>query len=349
MPESPTAGAILGVDSTWQCTTKSDEELNGAIKTIFRCSFCKGIFGFATATGIEEHLSGLRLRNGKLGKVRSAHTVVSSELKNVTAIKKEQVFRSKQDKKTAAKVFLQKSAPLNYENSKAMPQQKLPEMVSNGKASKDRVDSALCECTCDGNLPASLVDSTTFRKFYQTLRAHGPVGYVPVDRHTIFGKRLQDRAACARDRRQKLHSSMEHHGFTCGSDGARMNKHPLVNFVMFNVSFGNINWTTKDCSEHLSKGGVKDTEIIADMMLDQAQNELTMMYRSCSPGCCWFWTGRPTACRRRQSLEAPLCARVCLCDSGRFYTELALKTELFFFLRTGSDFHHPFFHPHSQA
>ena len=276
MPDSPAAGAALGVDSMWKYTTKSEEEINGAVKTTYRCSFCQDVFGFTTATRIEEHLSGLRLRNGKLGKVRNACTVVSSELRNVMAMKKEQVFRSKQDKKTAAKVFLQKSASLNYENSRAMPQMKLPEMVSNGKASKDRVDSALCECIYDNNLPASLVDSTTFRKFCHTLRAHGPVGYVPLDRHTIFGKRLEDRAESARMRRQKLYSSMEHHGFTCGSDGARINKHPLVNFVMFNVSIGNINWTTKDCSEHLSKGGVKDAEFIADIMLDQAQNELTM-------------------------------------------------------------------------
>ena len=68
---------------------------------------------------------------------------------------------------------------MNYRNSEAMPQLKSPDMANNGKASKNRVDSALCECIYDSSLPALLVDSTTFRKFCHVLKAHGPVGYVP--------------------------------------------------------------------------------------------------------------------------------------------------------------------------
>jgi hypothetical protein len=189
---------------------------------------------------------------------------------------KEKSHKAKGDKKNAAMAFLQRSASLNYKNSEAMPQQKLPDMMNNTKIAKDRVDSALCECIYDNNLSPCIVESTTFRKFLHALKAHGPVGHEPLARHATFGQRLDDRAASARSKRQQLYAAMVKNGFTCGSDGARINKHPLVNFVMFNVGVGNINWTTKDCSDHLAAGGVKNAEFIADTMLDQAQDELTL-------------------------------------------------------------------------
>ena len=70
MPESPTAAAAMGIESMWQHITKTEDLFNGETKTACRCNFCNVILGAANATRIEEHLSGLRLRNGNLDKVR---------------------------------------------------------------------------------------------------------------------------------------------------------------------------------------------------------------------------------------------------------------------------------------
>jgi len=136
MPESSTAAAAMGIESMWQYTTKTEGHFNGETKTVCRCNFCNVILGAANATRIEEHLSGLRLRNGNLDKVRKPYAVVSVELRSVLRMNKEKSHKAKGDKKNAAMAFLQRSASLNYKNSEAMPQQKLPDMMNNTKLAR---------------------------------------------------------------------------------------------------------------------------------------------------------------------------------------------------------------------
>ena len=97
MPESPTAAAAMGIESMWQYITKTEEHSNGETKTVCRCNFCNVILGAANATRIriEEHLSGLRLRNGKLDKVRKPCAVVSVELRSVLRMNKEKSHNAK--------------------------------------------------------------------------------------------------------------------------------------------------------------------------------------------------------------------------------------------------------------
>jgi hypothetical protein len=95
MPESPTAAAAMGIESMWKYITKTGEHFNGETKAVCRCNFCNAVLGAANATRIEEHLSGLRLRNGKLDKVRKPCAVVSVELRSVLEMNKEKSHKAK--------------------------------------------------------------------------------------------------------------------------------------------------------------------------------------------------------------------------------------------------------------
>jgi len=270
MAASPGAG----IEAMWSYCTKKEERVNGEVREVVRCLFCDDKLS-NTATRIEEHLTGLRLRGGVLEEIKRPCTSIATDLKEAMVTRKKRLYNKRVEKKRAHNNFLQRSSSLNYQKSEAMPQQKLPAMMNNTRAAKEVVDSALCEMIYDNNLPARLVESVTFRKFCHVLKTRGPEAYTPVARHQIMEVRLDERVATARAKRQQLYSSFGANGFSCGSDGARINKHALVNFVMFSVAIGTISWTTKDASEHMEAGGVKDAEFIATIMLDQAEAELS--------------------------------------------------------------------------
>jgi hypothetical protein len=172
--------------------------------------------------------------------------------------RKKQLCNRRVEKKRATNNFLQRPAPMNYQKSESMPQQKLSAMMTNTGATKELVDSALFEMIHDNKLPAQLADSVAFRKFCHVLKTRGPGTYTPVARKQIMEGRLDGRVATARAKRRQLHSPFGANGFSCGSDGARKNKHALVNFVMFPVAIGTISWTTKGASEHMEAGGVNE-------------------------------------------------------------------------------------------
>ena len=111
------------------------------------------------------------------------------------AARKKKLYNKRVEKKRATNNFLQRSASLNYQKSESTPQQKLPAMITNTRAAKEVADSALCEMIYDNNLPAQLVESSTFRKFCHVLKTRGPEAYTPVARHQIMEGRLDERVA----------------------------------------------------------------------------------------------------------------------------------------------------------
>ena len=73
-----------------------------------------------TATRIEEHLTGLRLRNGVLEEIKKPCTSVAPDLKEAMVARKKQLYNRRIEKKRATTNFLQRSASLNYQKSEFM-------------------------------------------------------------------------------------------------------------------------------------------------------------------------------------------------------------------------------------
>ena len=150
-----------GIEAMWAYASKREEEVNGEMKFLWRCVFCDDKISGST-TRIEEHLTGLRLREGELMKVKNACTVVNSDLEEALCIKKQKLFNDKQQKRMATNNFLQRSSSENFKKYEAMPQGSLPAMMNNSKAAKEAVDASLCEMIYDNNLSPYIVDSVTF-------------------------------------------------------------------------------------------------------------------------------------------------------------------------------------------
>ena len=60
--------------------SKKEEQANGEAREVARCSFCDDKLS-NTATRIEEHPTGLRLRNGVLESIKKPCTSISPDLK----------------------------------------------------------------------------------------------------------------------------------------------------------------------------------------------------------------------------------------------------------------------------
>ena len=117
MAASPGAG----IEAMWSYCSKKEERVNGELREVVRCLFCDDKLS-NTATRIEEHLTGLRLRNGVLEEIKKPCTSVAPDLKEamVARKRKKQLYNRRIEKKRATTNFLQRSASLNYQKSEFM-------------------------------------------------------------------------------------------------------------------------------------------------------------------------------------------------------------------------------------
>jgi hypothetical protein len=86
MAASPGAG----IEAMWSYCTKKEERVNGEVREVVRCLFCDDKLS-NTATRIEEHLTGLRLRNGALESTKKPCTSTTPDLKEAMAARKKQL------------------------------------------------------------------------------------------------------------------------------------------------------------------------------------------------------------------------------------------------------------------
>jgi hypothetical protein len=115
MAASPGAG----IEAMWSCCSKNEERANGELREVVRCLFCDDKVS-NTATRIEEHLTGLRLRNGVLEEIKKPCASVAPDLKEAMVARKKQLYNRRTQKKRATNNFLQRSASLNYQKSEFM-------------------------------------------------------------------------------------------------------------------------------------------------------------------------------------------------------------------------------------
>jgi hypothetical protein len=86
MAASPGAG----IEDIWSCAAKKEGQANGEAREVARCLFCGDKLS-NTATRIEEHLTGLRLRNGALESTKKPCTSTTPDLKEAMAARKKQL------------------------------------------------------------------------------------------------------------------------------------------------------------------------------------------------------------------------------------------------------------------
>ena len=115
MAASPGAG----IEAMWSCCSKKEERANGELREVVRCLFCDDKLS-NTATRIEEHPTGLRLRNGVLEEIKKPCTSVAPDLKEAMVARKKQLYNRRIEKKRATNNFLQRPASLNYQKSEFM-------------------------------------------------------------------------------------------------------------------------------------------------------------------------------------------------------------------------------------
>ena len=99
--------------------TRNAERANGELREVVRCLFCDDKLS-NTATRIEEHLTGLRLRNGVLEEIEKPCTFVAPDLKEGMVARKKQLYNRRIEKKRATNNFLQRPASFNYQKSEFM-------------------------------------------------------------------------------------------------------------------------------------------------------------------------------------------------------------------------------------
>ena len=87
MAASPGAGIV----AMWSCCSKKGERANGKLGEVARCLFCDDKLP-NTATRIEEHLTGLRLRNGVLEEIKKPCASVAPDLKEAMVARKKQLY-----------------------------------------------------------------------------------------------------------------------------------------------------------------------------------------------------------------------------------------------------------------
>ena len=86
MAASPGAG----IEAMWSYCSKKEERVNGELREVVRCLFCDDKLS-NTATRIEEHLTGLRLRNGVLEEIKKPCASVAPDLKEAMVARKKQL------------------------------------------------------------------------------------------------------------------------------------------------------------------------------------------------------------------------------------------------------------------
>ena len=93
------------IEAIWSYCSKKEERANGELREVARCLFCDDKLS-NTATRIEEHLTGLRLRNGVLEETKKPCTSVAPDLKEAMVARKKQLHNRRTEKKRATTNFL---------------------------------------------------------------------------------------------------------------------------------------------------------------------------------------------------------------------------------------------------
>lgn len=245
----------------------SKEEVKGSITVIkkgWTCNYCDTTYWNHDLKRLRVHLTGdqLQCRGCKIAPCTAAPEDVQADMTAMLASSHAQAGAVAKRKSTNEEL-----ADEAAQGRAQFIQRKIP----NCRKTVDtiEVDGAILDMFDGLGIAHAKVEHPLFQRAIRSIR-NAPSDYKLPGRTTLGGSILEQQYQCNVDERSKhlQHEQVKKFGMTTTTDGATLQKTPLLNLIMICAVWSHALFLLcKDCTDHLADGGSKDAEFIADVMI----------------------------------------------------------------------------------